>query len=142
MSRLAGKVAFITGGGSGIGRATAERFAEEGAKVVVADIDVAAGEATARLARTAGANSGGDAHFVRCDVTERAGVEAAVSQTVTRYGKLDILHNNAGGSTLQAGRSPRRRTKSSGASSGSISTAPSCAARSPFPRSSRRAGAR
>ena len=103
MARLAGKVAFITGGGGGIGRATAERFAEEGAKVVVADIDAAAGEAAAHSARAGAANSGGDGHFVRCDVTERASVEAAIAETVARYGKLDILHNNAGGSTLQDG---------------------------------------
>lgn len=103
MAWLAGKVAFITGDGGGIGRATAERFAEEGAKVVVADIDVAAGEAAAHSARARAANSGGDAHFVRCDVTERASVEAAVAETLARYGKLDILHNNAGGSTLQDG---------------------------------------
>jgi len=103
MARLAGKVAFITGGGGGIGRATAERFAEEGAKVVVADIDVEAGEAAARSARTLAANSGGEGHFVNCDVTERASVERAVAETVARYGKLDILHNNAGGSTLQDG---------------------------------------
>jgi NAD(P)-dependent dehydrogenase (short-subunit alcohol dehydrogenase family) len=96
-------VAFITGGGGGIGRATAERFAEEGAKVVVADIDAAAGEAAARSARERAANSGGDAHFVRCDVTERASVEPAVAETVARYGRLDVLHNNAGGSTLQDG---------------------------------------
>jgi NAD(P)-dependent dehydrogenase (short-subunit alcohol dehydrogenase family) len=103
MPRLAGKVAFITGGGGGIGRATAERFAEEGAKVVVADIDVSAGEAAASSARSRAANLDGDAHFVRCDVTERTSVEAAIAETVTRYGKLDILHNNAGGSTLQDG---------------------------------------
>jgi hypothetical protein len=84
-------------------RATAERFAEEGAKVVVTDIDVTAGEAAARSARTGAANSGGDAHFVRCDVTERASIEAAIAETVGRYGKLDIVHNNAGGSTLQDG---------------------------------------
>jgi len=103
MARLAGKVAFITGGGGGIGRVTAERFAEEGAKVVVADIDVEAGEAAAQSARTLAANAGGDCQFVNCDVTERASVERAVAETVARYGKLDILHNNAGGSTLQDG---------------------------------------
>jgi NAD(P)-dependent dehydrogenase (short-subunit alcohol dehydrogenase family) len=103
MTRLAGKVAFITGGGGGIGRATAERFAEEGAKVVVADIDAATGEAAARSAQARAANSGGDGHFVRCDVTQRASVEAAIAETIARYGKLDILHNNAGGSTLQDG---------------------------------------
>ena len=103
MARLAGKVAFITGGGGGIGRATAERFAEEGARVVVADIDVEAGEAAAASARTLAANRGGDGHFLRCDVTQRQSVEAAVAETIARYGRLDILHNNAGGSTLQDG---------------------------------------
>jgi NAD(P)-dependent dehydrogenase (short-subunit alcohol dehydrogenase family) len=103
MARLRGKVAFITGGGGGIGRATAERFAEEGASVMVADIDVATGEAAAQSARARARNSGGDAHFVRCDVTERASVEAAVAETVARWGKLDVLHNNAGGSTMQDG---------------------------------------
>ena len=103
MARLAGKVAFITGGGGGIGRATAERFAEEGAAVVVADIDAANGEAAAASARAKGAHSGGGAQFLYCDVTERASVEAAIAQTVARYGKLHILHNNAGGSTLQDG---------------------------------------
>jgi NAD(P)-dependent dehydrogenase (short-subunit alcohol dehydrogenase family) len=103
MPRLAGKVAFITGGGGGIGSATARRFAEEGARVVVADIDVAAGEAAAKAARAAAANSGGDAHFIRCDVTERTSVAAAIAETVARYAKLDVLHNNAGGSTLEDG---------------------------------------
>jgi NAD(P)-dependent dehydrogenase (short-subunit alcohol dehydrogenase family) len=103
MARLAGKVAFITGGGRGIGRATAERFAEEGAKVVIAEIDVTSGEAAAQSARARGKNSGGDAHFVHCDVREKANVEAAVAETVKRFGGLHILHNNAGGSTLQDG---------------------------------------
>jgi len=103
MARLAGKVAFITGGGGGIGRATAERFAEEGARVAIADIDDGAGEAAAVSARAKAANSGGDAHFVHCDVTDRRSVEAAIAQTVARYGQLHILHNNAGGSTLQDG---------------------------------------
>jgi NAD(P)-dependent dehydrogenase (short-subunit alcohol dehydrogenase family) len=103
MPRLAGKVAFITGGGGGIGRATAERFAEEGAKVIIVDIDTHAGEAAAGSARALASNSGGDARFVRCDVTDRVSVEAAISQTVARYGRLDILHNNAGGSSLQDG---------------------------------------
>lgn len=103
MARLAGKVAFITGGGGGIGRATAERFAEEGAKVVVADIDTAAAEAAAHSARTRAISCGGDGQFVRCDVTDRTSVANAIAETVARYGKLDILHNNAGGSTLQDG---------------------------------------
>jgi NAD(P)-dependent dehydrogenase (short-subunit alcohol dehydrogenase family) len=103
MARLAGKVAFITGGGGGIGRATAERFAEEGAKVVVAEIDEKSGEAAAESARQRGKNSGGDALFIRCDVRERQSVEAAMAETVERFGKLTILHNNAGGSTPQDG---------------------------------------
>ncbi|MGA2568250.1 MAG: SDR family oxidoreductase [Pseudolabrys sp.] len=103
MARLAGKVAFITGGGGGIGRATAERFAEEGAKVVIAEIDDATGAAAAQSARARGKNFGGDAHFVHCDVREKANVEAAFAETIRRYGKLDILHNNAGGSTPDDG---------------------------------------
>ena len=99
MARLAGKVAFITGGGGGIGRATAERFAEEGAKVVIAEIDAALGTDAAQSARARGGNSGGDAHFVHCNVSEWASVEAAFAETIARYGRLDILHNNAGGAT-------------------------------------------
>ena len=103
MGRLEGKVAFITGGGGGIGRATAERFAQEGAKVVVAEINAELGEAAAQSARDMAANSGGDAYFIKCDVTESSDVQAAITETVTRFGKLDILHNNAGGSTVQDG---------------------------------------
>ena len=103
MARLAGKVAFITGGGGGIGRATAERFAEEGAKVVIAEIDAASGEAAAQSARARANNSGGDAHFIRCDVSERPQVAAAFDEAVKRYGGLHILHNNAGGSSPQDG---------------------------------------
>jgi NAD(P)-dependent dehydrogenase (short-subunit alcohol dehydrogenase family) len=97
MGRLTGKVAFITGGGGGIGRATAERFAEEGAKVVIADIDASSGQESAASARKHAANTGGDACFVRCDVTDTSNVTAAMAETVARFGKLDILHNNAGG---------------------------------------------
>ena len=103
MARLAGKVAFITGGGTGIGRATAERFAEEGARVVIADINEAWGEAAAHSARTHGGNWSGDALFVRCDVSERASVEAAFAETIKRFGRLDVLHNNAGGSSPNDG---------------------------------------
>jgi NAD(P)-dependent dehydrogenase (short-subunit alcohol dehydrogenase family) len=98
MGRLAGKVAFITGGGGGIGRATAERFAEEGAKVVIAEIDAGRGTAAAESARGRGKNSGGDAHFIECDIRESRQVEAAFAETVRRFGGLHILHNNAGGS--------------------------------------------
>lgn len=103
MARLAGKVAFITGGGGGIGRATAERFTEEGAKVIVAEIDEALGNAAADSAR-AKAKSGGDAMFVRCDVTDKASVTAAVGEAIRRFGKLNVLHNNAGGATPSDGR--------------------------------------
>jgi NAD(P)-dependent dehydrogenase (short-subunit alcohol dehydrogenase family) len=92
MTRLAGKVAFITGAASGIGRATAVLFAHEGAQVVVADIAAEAGEETAQLA-------GHGAIFVRTDVTDEASVQAAVRTTMETFGHLDVLHNNAGGST-------------------------------------------
>ncbi len=103
MPRLARKVAFVTGGGSGIGRATAERFAEEGAKVVIAEIDPVTGAAAALSARACAKNSGGDALFIQTDVRERKSVEAALAQTVERFGSLTVLHNNAGGSTPQDG---------------------------------------
>jgi NAD(P)-dependent dehydrogenase (short-subunit alcohol dehydrogenase family) len=99
MARLVGKVAFITGGGGGIGRATAERFAEEGAKVVIAEIDKERGEAAAHSAHARAKNSGGDAHFIHCDIRDKERVEAAFAETIARFGKLTILHNNAGGST-------------------------------------------
>lgn len=101
--RLAGKVALITGAGGGIGRATAERFAEEGAKVAVLDINRELGEAAAASARSKAGNSGGDAHYLHCDITDKASVTAAVDATLARFGALHILHNNAGGSTPQDG---------------------------------------
>jgi NAD(P)-dependent dehydrogenase (short-subunit alcohol dehydrogenase family) len=94
MARLTGKVAFITGGGAGIGRATAVLFAREGAHVVVADIAAVAGEETAHLA-------GHGAIAIRTDVTDEASVQAAIRTTVETFGRLDVLHNNAGGSTPQ-----------------------------------------
>ena len=92
MTRLAGKVAFITGAASGIGRATAVLFAREGAQVVVADIAAESGEETAQLA-------GHGATFVHTDVTNEASVQAAIRTTMATFGRLDVLHNNAGGST-------------------------------------------
>ena len=94
MSRLVGKVAFITGAGTGIGRATAVLFAREGARVAIAEIDAAAGDETAHLA-------GNDAIAIRTDVTDETSVREAVRTAVQQFGALHILHNNAGGSTPQ-----------------------------------------
>lgn len=90
--RLEGKVAVITGGGSGIGKATAIAFAREGAKVVIGNRNAEAGEATVRQIRGAG----GTCEFVRTDVTIAAEVARLVGTAVQRYGKLDCLFNNAG----------------------------------------------
>ena len=92
MPRLAGKVALITGAGTGIGRAAAVLFAREGARVAIAEIDAAAGEETAHLA-------GNGAIAIRTDVTEPESLERAIRATVDEFGRLDVLHNNAGGST-------------------------------------------
>ncbi|MCB1744010.1 MAG: SDR family oxidoreductase [Gammaproteobacteria bacterium] len=103
MNRLNGKVALITGGGGGIGRATARRFVEEGAKVIVADQDAEAGQASADAANATAGNSGGEARFVQTDVTSDKSVAAAVAATLSAFGRLDVLHNNAGGSTNDDG---------------------------------------
>jgi len=95
MPRLAGKVALITGAGTGIGRATAKAMAVEGAKVVIAELNKAAGEQTAQIITQAG----GDCIAVVTDVTEEASMKAAVDAAMKHYGALHILHNNAGGST-------------------------------------------
>jgi NAD(P)-dependent dehydrogenase (short-subunit alcohol dehydrogenase family) len=84
-------------------RATAERFAEEGAKVVVADIDTSGRRGRGPIRTDEGFSCGGDGHFsaLRCHRPHKR--REAIAETVARYGKLDILHNNAGGSTLQDG---------------------------------------
>ncbi|XP_054788360.1 secoisolariciresinol dehydrogenase-like [Prosopis cineraria] len=89
-SRLAGKVALITGGASGIGKRTAQVFAEHGAKVVIADIQDDLGQSVAQ--------SIGPSHclYVHCDVTDEAQVKNAVDTAVKTFGKLDIMFNNAG----------------------------------------------
>lgn len=89
VGRLAGRVAVITGGGSGIGEGTATRFVSEGCRVVIADIQAHAGRAVAE-------RFGADAYYVRCDVTDEDDVAGAVDAAVDRFGRLDIMFNNAG----------------------------------------------
>ncbi len=87
--RLAGRVAAITGASSGIGRAAAERFVEEGAQVVLGDIQDDAGRALAE-------SLDGNAVFVRCDVTSEDDVAGLVDTAVAKFGRLDVMYNNAG----------------------------------------------
>jgi len=94
MGRLSGKVAVITGAGNGIGRATALRFLEEGAKVVIADLNEQTGKESVDLAVKAG--HGDRVRFVRCDVAEEAAVKAAIDIAVSAFGRLDCVFNNAG----------------------------------------------
>jgi NAD(P)-dependent dehydrogenase (short-subunit alcohol dehydrogenase family) len=90
--RLDGKVALITGAGSGMGRVAAQMFAAEGAKVVVAEFAADAGEETVRMV----ADAGGEATFVRADVSREDDARAMVEAAVDRHGRLDVLYNNAG----------------------------------------------
>ena len=90
--RLKNKVAIITGGASGIGKASCILFAKEGAKVVVSDIVDKAGVDVAKMIR----ENGGEATYVYCDVTKEEQARNLIGQTVEKYGRVDILYNNAG----------------------------------------------
>jgi 3-oxoacyl-[acyl-carrier protein] reductase len=92
MKQLEGRVAIVTGAANGIGRASAERFAAEGAAVLLADLDGDAGQAAADSIQAAG----GRAAFVRTDVSSESDVHAMIDGAVSRFGQLDILFNNAG----------------------------------------------
>jgi dihydroanticapsin dehydrogenase len=91
MNRLKDKVAVVTGGGSGIGRATCELFAEEGAAVVVAELDAPSGQETADLI----VRRGGHALFVQTDVSDEASVRRLAAEAVRAFGKVNVLVNNA-----------------------------------------------
>ena len=91
-NQFEGKVALVTGAASGIGRASALAFARDGAKAVVADILAEGGEETVRIIK----ETGGDALFLRADVSKAAEVETLIQKIVETYGRLDYAHNNAG----------------------------------------------
>ena len=92
MDRFSGKVVVVTGGGGGIGGATCRRFGAEGARVAVLDLNLETAQATAAAVREAG----GTAAAFRCDITERASVDAAIAGVRTELGPIDVLVNNAG----------------------------------------------
>jgi NAD(P)-dependent dehydrogenase (short-subunit alcohol dehydrogenase family) len=92
MSQFTGKVALVTGGSSGIGRACAIAFAREGAKVVICDRNLEKGEETVKLVREAGS----DGLFIQTDVAQEADVKAMVEDTITTFNRLDYACNNAG----------------------------------------------
>ena len=89
---LEGRVALVTGGSSGIGRASAIAFARNGAKVIVADINVEGGQETEQIVKQAG----GEATFIKTDVSKAAEVASMINKTMEKYGRLDCAYNNAG----------------------------------------------
>jgi NAD(P)-dependent dehydrogenase (short-subunit alcohol dehydrogenase family) len=92
MDRLKGKVAVITGAASGIGRATAIKFAGEGAAVVIADLNVEGGESAVRDCK----ENAGRAVFQKTDVSAEAEIKALIARAIAEYGRLDVIYNNAG----------------------------------------------
>lgn len=88
-TRLAGKVAIVTGGGSGFGEAISKRFAEEGAKVIVADLDPVGGERVANYHEH-------NMHFIKMNVAKEEDWESCLENTLAKFGRVDICVNNAG----------------------------------------------
>ena len=96
MGRLENKVTIITGGNSGIGESTARLFAKEGAKVAILARRIKEGNQV-----KASINSmGGEAIFIKCDVADSSSVNNALGRVISKYGRLDVLFNNAGGGTV------------------------------------------
>ena len=120
---LAGKVAFVTGAASGIGRAAALAFARQGANVVGADVSEQGNQETARMVE----KEGGRALAVRCDVTRADDVKAALAKTVAAFGRLDFAFNNAASSRGDPLRLRSTRRRSGARSLTSTSGASSCA---------------
>jgi NAD(P)-dependent dehydrogenase (short-subunit alcohol dehydrogenase family) len=117
--RFAGKVAFVTGAASGIGRAAALAFARAGASVVVADVADDGNRQTARLIEQAG----GRAVAVRCDVTRSEDVQAALHTAVDAFGRLDVAFNNAG---IEQERKRAAETPRTSGTGFSLSTSAAC----------------